>query len=73
MSMMIRLVVLIPTMAGLVTLPAEGQAKKRKERAPNPAYAEITDDPALPRVLLIGDSISIGYTLPTRELLEGKA
>ena len=25
------------------------------------------------RVLLIGDSISIGYTLPTRKLLEGKA
>ncbi|MFN4258079.1 MAG: SGNH/GDSL hydrolase family protein [Gemmataceae bacterium] len=33
----------------------------------------ITDDPKLPRVLLIGDSISIGYTLPTRNLLEGKA
>ena len=29
--------------------------------------------PGLPRVLLIGDSISIGYTLPTRELLDGKA
>jgi lysophospholipase L1-like esterase len=27
----------------------------------------------LPRVLLIGDSISIGYTLPVRELLKGKA
>jgi lysophospholipase L1-like esterase len=40
---------------------------------PNPAFAEIQDDPALPRVLLIGDSISIGYTLPTRALLQGKA
>ena len=29
--------------------------------------------PGLPRVLLIGDSISMGYTLPVRELLEGKA
>ena len=29
--------------------------------------------PGLPRVLLIGDSISIGYTLPVRELLQGKA
>lgn len=30
-------------------------------------------DPALPSVLLLGDSISIGYTLPVRGLLEGKA
>jgi hypothetical protein len=29
--------------------------------------------PGQPRVLLIGDSISIGYTLPVRELLKGKA
>ena len=39
----------------------------------NPAFAEVKDDPALPRVLLVGDSISIGYTLPTRKLLERKA
>src|SRR6476620_12659536 len=38
-----------------------------------PAFAQIQDDPALPRVLLIGDSISIGYTVPVRELLQGKA
>ena len=30
-------------------------------------------NPALPNVLIIGDSISIGYTLQVRELLEGKA
>jgi len=30
-------------------------------------------DPSLPSVLLIGDSISIGYTLPTRERMEGRA
>ena len=35
--------------------------------------AALEDDPALPRVLLIGDSISIGYTLPTRALLAGEA
>ena len=35
--------------------------------------AAIEDQPGLPRVLLIGDSISIGYTLPVRELLRGKA
>jgi len=35
--------------------------------------APIADDPKLPRVLLIGDSISVGYTLPVRRLLAGKA
>ena len=40
---------------------------------PNPVLQPITDQPGLPRVLLIGDSISMGYTLPVRELLKGKA
>jgi acyl-CoA thioesterase-1 len=35
--------------------------------------APIQDQAGLPRVLLIGDSISIGYTLPVRQLLKGKA
>ena len=30
------------------------------------------DDPLLPRVLIIGDSISIGYTPRVRKLFEGK-
>jgi acyl-CoA thioesterase-1 len=34
---------------------------------------EVPDVAGLPRVLLIGDSISIGYTLPVRELLKDKA
>ena len=33
----------------------------------------IEDTPGMPRVLLIGDSISIGYTLAVREELEGVA
>jgi acyl-CoA thioesterase-1 len=33
----------------------------------------VTDRPGLPRVLLIGDSISMGYTLPVRARLQGKA
>src|SRR4051794_5451293 len=33
----------------------------------------VKDDPKLPRVLLIGDSVSGGYTLPTRRALAGKA
>jgi hypothetical protein len=43
------------------------------QRQPNPALAPITDVAGLPRILLIGDSISIGYTLATRTLLSSKA
>ena len=39
----------------------------------NPAFAFVEDDPSLPRVLIIGDSISIGYTPSVRTLLQGKA
>ncbi len=43
-----------------------------RPKPPNP-YEAVTDVPGLPRVLLIGDSISEGYTVPVRKLLEGKA
>ena len=39
----------------------------------DPALVEVADVPGLPRVLLIGDSISMGYTLPVREKLKGRA
>jgi len=45
---------------------------KPKQKRLNPVFAPVEDDPSLPRVLLIGDSISIGYTLPVRELLTGE-
>lgn len=48
-------------------------AKVDKPRAPDPVLQPIKDEAGLPRVLLIGDSISMGYTLPVRELLKGKA
>lgn len=57
----------------VATADAQPSAKKNQKRRPNPAFAKIVDDPKLPRVLLIGDSISIGYTAATRELLKGKA
>lgn len=44
-----------------------------KARAPVPAYAKVDDVPGLPRVLLLGDSISIGYHVAVRERLAGKA
>ena len=37
------------------------------------AWDYVKDDPKLPRVLLIGDSVSRGYTLPARVALERKA
>ncbi len=53
--------------------PEAKPAPRAAERKPNPAYEQIKDVPGLPRVLIIGDSISIGYTLPLREALKGKA
>jgi acyl-CoA thioesterase-1 len=53
------------TLVTLLTLTAQDAA--------NPAFKEVDDVAGLPRVLLIGDSISIGYTIPVRELLKGKA
>lgn len=38
-----------------------------------PEFAAITDDPKLPRVLLMGDSVSIAYALEVRKLLAGVA
>jgi len=50
------------------------QSKKAPGKAeqPNPAYRVVEDVPGLPRALIIGDSISMGYTEPVRKLLEGK-
>lgn len=44
-----------------------------EKKAVDPALAPVDDVDSLPRVLLLGDSISIGYTLPVREALKGKA
>lgn len=51
----------------------EGEALSDSDHPGNPAIRPIQDVAGLPRVLLIGDSISIGYTLQVRKLLEGKA
>jgi len=39
----------------------------------HPAYLPVEDHPGQPRVLLIGDSISIGYTVTVRKILAGTA
>lgn len=60
-----------------LSLFAMGQEAKpkaaAKQKAENPAYAPVQDVAGLPRVLLIGDSISIGYTVPVQQALKGKA
>jgi acyl-CoA thioesterase-1 len=56
-----------------LALKTHGQETPRDSGPRNPAFAPVTDDPKLPRVMLIGDSISIGYTVPVRELLAGAA
>ena len=52
---------------------AQQKGKKKPAKRINPAMAEVKDVEGLPRVLLVGDSISIGYTVPVRKLLAGKA
>lgn len=55
---------------GSFYLPAH-QADKIAGKAN--AWDFVADDPQLPRVLLIGDSVSRGYTLATRAALAGQA
>jgi acyl-CoA thioesterase-1 len=52
---------------------AQTQEKPKAKRPADPSLVPIEDQPDLPRVLLIGDSISMGYTIPVREALKGKA
>jgi len=47
--------------------------KRDKIAGKSNAWDFVKDDPRLPRVLLIGDSVSRGYTQPTRKALAGKA
>ncbi len=51
-------------------LPAH---KRDKLAGRSTAWDFVNDDPKLPRVLLVGDSVSRGYTLPTRKALVGVA
>ena len=51
----------------------EGETVADAAVSKNKAMTDAADVPGLPRVLLIGDSISIAYTLPVRDLLKGKA
>ena len=47
--------------------------KRQKVTGRSNAWDFVQDNPQLPRVLLIGDSVSRGYTQATRRALNGKA
>jgi hypothetical protein len=47
--------------------------KRQKVAGQSNAWDFVQDDPDLPRVLLIGDSVSRGYTQSVRKALAGKA
>lgn len=63
---------LLGALAGLAApyTPEEGSPELRKR---NRKHRPVTLDPKLPNVLIIGDSISIGYTGPARTQLKGTA
>lgn len=56
----------------LALIPSESPGQNAKKK-PNPAMIPVKDVEGLPRILLIGDSISIGYTVAVQELMKGKA
>ncbi len=58
-----------------VVLPSFAPAQKQaKQNDPfQHPFANPADQPGLPRVLIVGDSISIGYTPRVRKLLNGQA
>jgi lysophospholipase L1-like esterase len=74
-----KIIILLGALLAMTSLTGLAQPETSPAKASPPpaakelALAPVTDDPKLPRVLLIGDSISIGYTLPVRKLLGGKA
>jgi hypothetical protein len=56
-----------------VAMLLQAPAQVTKPAVVPPEFVAITDNPALPRVLLMGDSVSIAYALEVRKALEGRA
>ena len=85
----LSLVLSVKNLSAEVTAPTNAPAKAASEKTAinpksvraevgslvekNPKDLRFQPDPSLPNVLLLGDSISMGYTLPVRNLLKGKA
>lgn len=66
------LLCLLGILAGAFSSPAQQRPVVPRSQ-PGNAYEPVVEVAGLPRVLLIGDSISEGYTLPVRKLLQGRA
>jgi lysophospholipase L1-like esterase len=67
------LLLALTTCAALAADAPKQSPQKAAKRGPHPSLVKVDDVAGLPRVLLIGDSISMGYTLDVREMLKGKA
>ena len=69
------LAALVALLAGFAAHAADAPTKSaaKTKSTSDPLLTPAEDVAGLPRVLLIGDSISIGYTVLTRALLKGKA
>lgn len=66
--------ILILALFAMAAVAAETpKAPAKRERKPHPSLVKVEDVAGLPRVLIIGDSISMGYTVDVREMLKGKA
>jgi acyl-CoA thioesterase-1 len=70
---LLRLPIAISLLAAPLLFAQGAAPEKGGERKKDPSLAAIEDTAGLPRVLLIGDSISMGYTIPTRTALAGVA
>ena len=75
---MTRSLFLLTLLASLATAPLHAQQKPDADAPYTPPKDmkgpwAFQPDPSLPNVLILGDSISIGYTLPVRNILGGKA
>jgi acyl-CoA thioesterase-1 len=63
----------VPLLSVLLATLLSAQTRPAATRPVDPALLPVQDTRGLPRVLLIGDSISMGYTLPVRDMLHGRA
>jgi acyl-CoA thioesterase-1 len=54
-------------------ISAEPSAQQKAKAYRDAVFAQVPDIPGLPRVLLLGDSISMGYTLQVRKAFVGRA
>ncbi len=68
-----RLPILLALIFAICSPCASAQRPIVPRATPPDPFAPVEDIAGLPRVLLIGDSISMGYTVPVRKLLAGKA